>query len=98
VTALPIDPTGADLRPLWYEDGAPVIKSEFEAAWLRIFQAGVEAERARAAAEATEEWGFNDGAGMIHGGMTYAAAGAFIQRDRRRSIVCRTVGPWESAS
>jgi hypothetical protein len=90
MTALPINPTYDEVEQIYID--AP---GNLNDSMLAVFQAGAEAERARAAAEATEEWGFNDGAGMIHGGMTLEAAEGFIQRDRRRSIVRRTVGPWE---
>lgn len=95
MTALPIDPSGADLRPLWQEGGAPVITSEFEAAWLRIFQAGVEAERARAAAETTEEWGTKDlSTETIYDSSTEHLARAKAKRTGRK-LMRRTADEWQ---
>jgi hypothetical protein len=72
MTALSTDPHQVELAARVVEMTGP--NPENPAIVRAAFEAGVDAERAQAVAETTEEWGFNDGGGMTHGGMTIAAA------------------------
>jgi hypothetical protein len=105
VTALSIDPTDKEVRDfivLVSETGTGALPKLIRAA----HQAGVEAERARAAAETTEEWGVAP-AGQLHLGelfSTRAKAEANVEwlgqhNEEPFVLVRRTaVGPWEVQS
>jgi hypothetical protein len=103
MTALPINPTDEDIRA-WARSFPPA-GTTYELV-RAAHQAGVEAERARAAAEATEEWGVAP-TGKLHRGEPSrshdaAVRGAARTNSRRAGgglvmLVRRTVGPWEVA-
>lgn len=91
MTALPIDPTDEELFA--------VVTAEpdtTEGKWRRAFQAGIEAERARAAAETTEEWGVQ----WVHGVVGYSErwkAETVADAAELPLVHRRGPGPWEVA-
>jgi hypothetical protein len=103
MTALPIDPSDEQIT----EWARALTGGNGSADYIRAaHQAGVEAERARAAAEATEEWGY-ERAG-------FDLSDPYLAEDRERAeadikarsqrtnlpfvLVRRAVGPWEVQS
>jgi len=96
MSALPIDPSTHELMRVVLGKMPRLTPNEQRAA---LFQAGVEAERARAAAEATEEWGVRYYDGSILGSPDREHAEARVRWDTTgRTLIRRTVGPWEVAS
>jgi len=105
MTALSINPTDDEIHDV-------AIASDPPGSWVgsarRVFQAAVEAERARAAAEATEEWGVEYGTGDFrHVNQCGSDADARGRAEKwaeerwydKPTLVRRTAaGPWEVQS
>jgi hypothetical protein len=96
MTALPIDPTGEQLKQVY--DDAPGVREDV--ALEAVFQAGVEAERARAAAEATYEWGteHHEGVGPVRLHKEQTARFIDATNERVRMVRRIAAGPWEVQS
>jgi hypothetical protein len=101
MTALPINPTSRELMSVVLGKMPRLTPNEERRA---LFQAGVEAERARAAAEATVEWGVKDpdvdNPRYVRDASDERAARHAVRamRPAVRVVVRRTVGPWEVQS